>query len=417
MKIAILTNEYPPNIYGGAGVHVENLTREFCRIGEGTHSVEVLCFGKQCENSPVLRVQGIDPEHCFSFRNVGMEKLADVLLHDINMAGMLEGADIIHCHTWYTHFAGCLLKQFTGAPLVLTTHSLEPQRPWKEEQLGPAYKVSSWLEKTAYQNADGVIAVSTAMKNDVQDLYGVPPEKVRVIYNGIDLLQYVSDPDKSVLKKYGIDPDMPFLLFVGRITRQKGIIHLVNAIRHITPGVQVVLCAGAPDTPEIGREMEQRVEEIRKERENAVIWIPEFLNKKEIISLYSLASVFVCPSVYEPFGLINIEAMACGIPVVGSAVGGIPEIVVDGETGFLVPFEPIGRGNPEPRDPERFAEDLAEAVNKLLASPGLAGEMGRRGRQRVEEVFSWKSIAEQTLSFYADVIEGNLKGEPVQAAK
>jgi len=405
MKIAILTNEYPPNIYGGAGVHVENLTRELAAADNGAHSVEVLCFGSQCLNAPGLKVTGIDPAFNFGFRETRLEKLAEVLLRDIQMAGVLDRADIIHCHTWYTHLAGCLLKQLTGSPLVLTTHSLEPQRPWKEEQLGPGYKVSGWIERTAFQCAEGVIAVSGAMKTDVQDLYGVSPDKVRVIYNGIDPERYAPDPDKSVLAAHGIDPEKPFVLFVGRITRQKGIIHLVNAVRHIRSGVGIVLCAGTPDTPEIGREMERRVEEARKKSDRQIVWIPEFLSISEVIKLYSLASVFICPSVYEPFGLINIEAMACGTSVVGAAVGGIPEIVIEGETGLLVRFEPQSETDPEPRDPEAYSKSLAESINRLLDAPDLAREMGKRGRRRTEEIFSWKSVARQTIEFYKDLIE------------
>ncbi len=403
MKIVILTNEYPPNIYGGAGVHVENLVRELARAENGAHSVQVLCFGNQFQEQANLLVKGIEPGGLYNFKDPRLEKIAKVLSRDILMAGEIGGADIIHCHTWYTHFAGCLLKQLLQVPLVLTTHSLEPQRPWKEEQLGPGYRVSCWLEQTAYRNADGVVAVSGAMKEDVQKLYGVAPEKVRVIYNGIDPSLYTPSTDTSTLEKYGIDPEKPFLLFVGRITRQKGIIHLVRAIPFISPGVQIVLCAGAPDTPEIGREMERSVEQARKESGNPIFWIPEFLPKKEIISLYSLASVFVCPSIYEPFGLINIEAMACATPVVGSAVGGIPEIVANGETGLLVSFDPVGPENPEPKDPDGFARALADAANRVLASTDFARGLGRQGRVRVEELFSWKSIAGQTLGFYRDL--------------
>jgi len=407
MKIAILSNEYPPNIYGGAGVHVQNLVRELRAADNGAHSVEVLCFGSQCSNAQGIKVTGIDPAFSFGFPETRMEKLGGVLLRNIQMTGILDHADIIHCHTWYTHLAGCLLKQLTGSPLVLTTHSLEPQRPWKKEQLGPGYNVSSWIEKTAFQCADGVIAVSGAMKTDVQDLYGVNPEKVRVIYNGIDPERYSPDPDKSVLAARGIDPEKPFVLFVGRITRQKGIMHLVNAIRHIRPGAGIVLCAGMPDTPEIGLEMERRVEEARKNSEREVVWIPEFLPISEVVKLYSLASVFVCPSIYEPFGLINIEAMACGTPVVGAAVGGIPEIVVDGETGLLVEFEPRSETDPEPKDREAYSKRLAESINRLLDAPDIAREMGERGRARVEEIFSWRSVARQTIEFYKDLVEKN----------
>jgi glycogen synthase len=311
---------------------------------------------------------------------------------------------VVHCHTWYSHFAGCLLKQLLGIPLVLSTHSLEPRRPWKEEQLGSGYNVSTWLEKTAYENADGVIAVSTAMRQDVHEVYGVPFEKIRVIYNGIDLNQYQPTPNLDVLAHYKINPEKPFVLFVGRITRQKGIIHLVNAIKYLRPGLQVVLCAGAPDTEEIGKEMAAKVEQARAATENEIIWIPEIVPKERIISLYTHAAVFVCPSVYEPFGIINLEAMACNTPVVASAVGGIPEVVVPNETGLLVPFEPVSANNFEPKNPEQFARDLAEGVNSLFASPDRIKEMGAKSRQRVEKYFSWSSIARQTLEFYQELV-------------
>jgi alpha-maltose-1-phosphate synthase len=287
--------------------------------------------------------------------------------------------------------------------LVLTTHSLEPHRPWKVEQLGTAYQASTWIERTAYQNADGVIAVSEAMREDVQTLYGVPRQRIRVIPNGIDLDQYKPTPDRTVLARHGIDPDKPYILFVGRITRQKGIIHLVHAIPHIQPGAQIVLCAGAPDTAEIGREMTAAVEEARRRTANAVIWIARMLPKDDIIALYSQAAVFVCPSVYEPFGIINLEAMGCGTPVVASAVGGIKEVVIPEETGLLVPFEPRGPGDFEPRDPERFAFDLAEAVNRLLDDPERRRHMGRQARERVEGSFGWPSVARQTCDFYKEL--------------
>jgi len=342
MKIGVLTNEYPPYVYGGAGVHAEHLYRELARLDEGKHEVEILCFGDQSGRSDEINVKGISPGDPFDFKNSPHPKLFDTLLRNIIMAGALKDVDIIHCHTWYTHLAGCLLKQLLGAPLVLTTHSLEPHRPWKVEQLGAAYSASSWLEKTAYKNADGIIAVSEPMKKDVQALYDIAPKRVRVIHNGIDPDRYRPELDPAFLHARGIGSDLPFILFVGRITRQKGIIHLINAIKYLPPGVQVVLCAGAPDTEEIGREMEEKVELARKQTQNRIIWIPEFLPKQDVISLYAAASVFVCPSVYEPFGIINLEAMACQTPVVASAVGGIPEVVTHGETGLLVSFDPIG---------------------------------------------------------------------------
>jgi glycogen synthase len=403
MRIAILTNEYPPHIYGGAGVHVEHLTRELARLNGGEHSVIVLCFGDQDIHEGDLTVRGIRPSFRLPFQDPRHEKFMDTLARDLLMAGSLDGVEVIHCHTWYTHLAGCLASQLTGAPLVLTTHSLEPHRPWKVEQLGTAYRASSWIERTAYQNAGGVIAVSEAMREDVHALYGVPRGRIRVIHNGIDLEQYRPTPDPAVLARYGIDPGRPYVLFVGRITRQKGIIHLVHAIPHLRPGCQIVLCAGAPDTPEIGREMTDAVEQARRRTENPIVWVAQMVPRDDIIPLYSQAAVFVCPSVYEPFGIINLEAMACGTPVVASAVGGIKEVVIPEETGLLVPFAAHGDTDFEPRDPERFARDLADGVNRLLDDPKLRAQMGARSRQRVEQYFSWTSIARQTCDFYREV--------------
>jgi glycogen synthase len=404
MKIAILTNEYPPHIYGGAGVHVEYLTRELTRLEGHQHSVEVLCFGSQHEQQANLSVAGVEPDFQPPFQDSRHRKFMDTMLRDIVMAGSLEAADIVHCHTWYSHLAGCLAKQLLGAKLVLTTHSLEPHRPWKVEQLGTAYGASSWIEKTAYQNADGVIAVSNAMRSDVHELYGVPFDKIRVIYNGIDLDEFRLTLDGKVLAAYGINPAQQYVLFVGRITRQKGIIHLVNAIRHLRPDTQVVLCAGAPDTREIGQEMAAKVEEVRSQTSNPIVWISEIVPKQKLIALYSQAALFVCPSVYEPFGIINLEAMACEKPVVASAVGGIREIIVDDETGYLVPFEPVSATDFEPRDPERFCRELAARVNTLLDDVNKLRAMGVQARRRVENYFSWTSIARQTLEFYKELL-------------
>jgi glycogen synthase len=404
MRIAILTNEYPPHVYGGAGVHVEYLTRELARIEGGKHSVQVLCFGEQALHQDNLTVQGVQPAFTLPSQDARHRRFFDTLLRDLAMAGTLKEADIVHCHTWYTHLAGCLVKQLTGARLVLTTHSLEPHRPWKVEQLGSAYHASTWLERTAYQNADGVVAVSEAMRHDVHTLYGVPFEKVRIIHNGIDLNEYRPRKDPTVLRRYGIDPGKPYVLFVGRITRQKGIIHLVSAIPHFRPGVQVVLCAGAPDTPEIGREMAEKVEQARRQTANEIVWIAQVVPKEDIVPIYSQAELFVCPSVYEPFGIINLEAMACGTPVVASGVGGIKEVVVPGETGLLVSLEPTSATDFEPRDPDRFAQDLAAAVNRLLDDPEARKRMGQRSRERVEHNFSWSGIARRTLTFYRDLL-------------
>ncbi len=412
MKIAILTNEYPPHIYGGAGVHVENLSRELAGLAaSGSHHIEVLCFGEQAARTGALSVQGVQPSYHFDTGDAGRQKLLDTLLRDLVMTGNLQHADIIHCHTWYTHLAGCLLKQLLQVPLVLTTHSLEPHRPWKAEQLGAAYHVSTWMEKTAYENADGVIAVSGSMRQDVQRLYRVAPEKIRVIYNGIDVEQYRPTPDPAVPAGYGIDPQRPFILFVGRITRQKGIIHLVNAIKYLVPGLQVVLCAGAPDTEAIGREMANAVEQARRQTQNDVIWIAEMVPLHNVISLYSMATLFVCPSIYEPFGIINLEAMACGTPVVAAAVGGIPEVVIPEETGLLVPVAAHSATDPEPREPERFSRDLAEAINLLLQSPDRLRTMSVNARHRVEAKFSWKSIAVQTLEYYEQLVRAAKWGE------
>jgi starch synthase len=400
MKITLLTNEYPPYVYGGAGVHVDYLSRELTHLEGKKHEVQILCFGDQKEDSVNKNVKGIHLNFDFPFQDVHHQKLLDTLFRNLIMTGSLKETDMVHCHTWYTHLAGCLIKQIFDVPLVLTTHSLEPDRPWKQEQLGSAYRASTWLEKTAYQNADGVIAVSQSMKMEVHNLYQVPFEKMRVIPNGIDVNQYQPTLNPSLLTSYRINPDKPFLIFVGRITRQKGIIHLVNAIKYISPGIQIVLCAGAPDTEEIGREMEEKVKEAHTQTTNEIIWIRRWVPKSDLITLYSHASIFVCPSIYEPFGIVNLEAMACGTPVVASAVGGITEAVIHDETGLLVPFEPTGSHNGEPKDPERFSQDLASAINSLFSSPEKIKRMRIKSQERVERHFSWKSIARQTLDFY-----------------
>jgi alpha-maltose-1-phosphate synthase len=403
MRIVILTNEYPPYIYGGAGVHVEYLVRELAKAEDSAHDIQVLCFGDQRVQERNLTVTGVDPRFQPPAQNPHHQKFLETMVRDIMMAGSVAQADIVHGHTWYSHLAGCLLKPLVGARLVLTTHSLEPDRPWKFEQLGTAYHASSWVERTAYQNADGVIAVSQSMRRDVHDLYDIPFDKIRVIHNGIDVEQYKPTPNRAVLQSYHIDPDMPFVLFVGRITRQKGILHLLNAIPHLRPGVQVVLCAGAPDTPAIGKEVAAGVEQVRRDSPNEIIWIAEMVPREAVISLYTHAAIFVCPSVYEPFGIINLEAMACATPVVAAAVGGIPEVVVHGETGLLVAFEPIDVHDVEPKVPEQFSKDLAAAVNRLLEDPATLREMGRKARQRVEGYFSWTSIAQRTLEFYGEL--------------
>src|SRR5688572_9077909 len=298
LRIALFTNEYPPNVYGGAGVHVEYLSRELARAEDGAHAVDVLCFGEQNETRGNLRIRGIGAPAHISAQDPRHERLLDAFARNLAMVGAAESPDILHCHTWYSHLAGVVARPLTGARLIVTTHSLEPHRPWKVEQLGSAYHATLWIERTAYQNADGVVAVSKAMKNDVQELYGVSPERVRVIHNGIDPDEYRRRLSPATLRRLGIVPEAPMVLFVGRITRQKGILHLVRAIRHLKPGVQVVLCAGAPDTKAIAEEMQRLVDETKRDARANAIWIPEMLPKEDVIVLYSHADVFVCPSVY-----------------------------------------------------------------------------------------------------------------------
>ncbi len=406
MRIAILTNEYPPHIYGGAGVHVSYLSRELAALDGHGHEIKILCFGEQHEEADNKVVEGIRVDFPFPAQEPRHRKLLATIFRNVLMTGSLSGVDIIHCHTWYTHLAGCLLKQLLGKPLVLTTHSLEPHRPWKEEQLGSGYHVSTWLERTAYQNADGVIAVSRAMREDVHELYGVPYEKVQVIPNGIDVETYKPTVNPEVLAKYQIAPHKPYLLFVGRITHQKGITHLLNALEQVENEVQAVLCATDPDTPEIGWEVEQRIEELRSEGRE-IVWISRFVPTADIIPLYSQAAVFVCPSIYEPFGIINLEAMACGTPVVATAVGGIKEVVVHEETGLLVPLDLRCPEDHKPKGAEQFARELAGAINELMAAPEKRAAMGKKARARVERRFSWKSVARQTLEFYQDIVNNS----------
>jgi glycogen synthase len=397
-KVALFTNEYPPHVYGGAGVHVEYLSRELARLVP----VEVRCFGDQDVDEPGLRVRGYGP---WAEARQGTDPrfggALDAFQRSLAMAKDTLDADVVHCHTWYTHMGGFLARQLWDVPLVITTHSLEPLRPWKVEQLGNAYGLSAWIERTAIESADAVIAVSQETRNDVLHHFAVPEERVRVIHNGIDLDQYRFDPSVDALVRHGIDPDRPYVLFVGRITRQKGIIHLVNAIPAIHPSLQVVLCAGAPDTAEIGDEMAERVAEIGADRAD-VIWVREMVQRADVIQLYSHAAVFCCPSVYEPFGIINLEAMACETAVVASAVGGIPEVVVSGETGLLVDLE-IRPGTFDPVDPARFSTDLATAINRVALDEALRERYGRAGRRRAEDHFSWAAIAQQTMELYRSV--------------
>ncbi|MDB5081586.1 MAG: glycogen synthase [Chloroflexi bacterium] len=399
-KVGIFTKEYPPNVYGGAGVHVEYLCRELARLVP----VEVRCFGDQAVQEGNLTVKGYgmwdEVKKNTDPRFVGA---VDAFARNLAMTKDNFDGDIVHCHTWYTDMAGLLTGKLWGVPSVLTIHSLEPLRPWKVEQLGNAYYLSAWMEKTAIEQSDAVIAVSKETRDDVLRLFDVAPEKVHVIYNGIDLEQYRKTTDVDALVRYGVDPTRPYVLFVGRITRQKGIIHLVNAIPDIDSSLQVVLCAGAPDTVEIGQEMTARIQEVSATRKD-VIWIQEMVSRSDAIQFYSNAAVFCCPSVYEPFGIINLEAMACETAVVASAVGGIKEVVVPGETGLLVDLQ-LKEGTFDPVDPASFAHELAQAINTVALDENLRTTFGLNGRKRVEEHFSWASIAQQTLDLYRSLLK------------
>jgi glycogen synthase len=395
MRALLLTNEFPPSTYGGAGVHVDYLSRELRRLVD----LDVRTFGTHDETADGWRVRGYQPARDLTAAPDQLRSLLATLDRDLGMLGDPIEAQVVHCHTWYVHLAGILAKLAHGIPLVVTVHSLEPLRPWKREQLGGGYDVSSWVERTALEMADAVIAVSEGTRADVLSHFAVAPERVHVIGNGIDTEEYRPVATTAALERYGVDRSRPYLLFVGRITRQKGIVHLVRALRYLDPEIGVVLCAGAPDTPEIAGEMEAGVAEAKRSRDG-VVWIPEMLDKPSVIELYSHATVFCCPSVYEPFGIINLEAMACETAVVASAVGGIPEVVVDGETGVLVPLQLAAHDPMSPADPDRFARDLAAAINCLVADASRASAMGRAGRLRAEASFSWRAIAERTVELY-----------------
>lgn len=400
MKALFLTREFPPYVYGGAGVHVEYLAKELSELMQ----VEVRAFGDQDKTANKLSVKGYPFEDgFFKDSDSKLKFIFKTLSTGLHMNADIIDADIVHCHTWYSHFAGIMAKLCYGVPMVLTTHSLEPLRPWKREQLGRGYDASSWIEKTAIEMADCLIAVSEETKQDILTHFNVDEDKIEVVYNGIDLKEYAVVKETNVLEAYGIDKNKPYVLFVGRITRQKGIVHLVNAIKYIDANTQIVLCAGAPDTEEIAKEMEDAVAEASKTRDN-IFWIDKMLDKKDVIQLYSHADVFCCPSIYEPFGIINIEAMACETAVVASAVGGIKEVVVEGETGLLVNLEQQNVAPFEPVNPDQFSRDLAEGVNKVIADKELRDKMAKNGRQRVEEFFDWKAIAKQTKNIYQSLI-------------
>ncbi len=398
MRVGLMTREYPPAVYGGAGVHVEYLSRELAKLIE----VEVHCWGTQRSDNGNLHVLGQEPP---AEVTAGLDPAAkfktavDALALNLSQMKELAEIDIVHTHTWYASMAGFLAKKLYGVPFVLTTHSLEPLRAWKAEQLGSGYAMSSWMERTAVLDADAIVAVSNGTKADILRAYPeVDPAKIHVIYNGIDLKEYTKTSSTAALVKYGVDVSAPYILFVGRITRQKGVMHLVDAVKYLPLGTQVVLCAGAPDTPEIAAEMRAGVEAARAAGAN-IVWIEKMVTKPEAIELYSNCRVFCCPSVYEPFGIINLEAMACCAPVVASATGGILEVVVDGETGCLVPFEadPV---TGFPLNGDAFSRDLAAKLTRLMGEPSLCQRMGAAGRKRVEALFAWEAIAQQTVALY-----------------
>jgi glycogen synthase len=400
VKILFLTNEYPPHSYGGAGVHVGYLSRELAR----TMPVEVRCFGDQHFEKGNLKVTGVELDTSGFTCPKPLKSAFGAVRRCVDFNTANIDADLVHCHTWYSHFGGILAKLNYGIPLVVTTHSLEPLRPWKREQLAGGYDFSLWIEKTALGMADAIIAVSGETKIDIERLFDVDPTRVHVIHNGIDLDEYRKVDSTEALKRHGIDPKKPYLLFVGRITRQKGIVHLVRAIQYMDKDFQIVLCAGAPDTPEIAAEMKEAVESAMKKRSD-IIWIDEMVDRNAVTELYSHAAVFCCPSIYEPFGIINLEAMACETAVVASAVGGIKEVVVDGETGFLVPLEQMKESPFEPMNPDKFARDLAARINQLMKDRQLREKFGKAGRKRAEEKFSWSTIAQKTKALYESLIK------------
>jgi starch synthase len=400
MKALFLSNEYPPHIYGGAGVHVEYLCRELSRL----MPVDVRCFGDQNFSSGNLAAHGFGLDASSWTSPKKFQSVFGALQRCLDFNTTNVDADIVHCHTWYAHFGGILAKLNYGIPLVITVHSLEPLRPWKREQLGGGYDFTCWLERTALEMADAVIAVSEGTRRDVEKLFNIDPSRLHIIYNGIDPEEYQPVAAHDVLDRFGIDASKPYALFLGRITRQKGIIHLVNAIKYLDPGFQIVLCAGAPDTPEIAAEMKAAVADAQQKRDG-VIWIGEMLDNKSKIELYSHAGVFVCPSIYEPFGIINLEAMACGKAVVASAVGGIPEVVVNDKTGYLVPVEQMTESPFEPVNPDQFSRDLAARINEVMADPAKQKAFGEAGRQRAIDVFSWTAIARQTKTLYESLVQ------------
>ena len=366
--------------------------------------VEVRCFGDQRLEEGNLKVIGFDVDATNFTCPKPLRSAFGAVRRCTDFNTMNIDADLVHCHTWYTHFGGILAKKNYAIPLVITVHSLEPLRPWKREQLAGGYDFSLWVEKTALEMTDAVIAVSNETKADIERLFDVDPARVHVIHNGIDLEEYYRVHSTAALKRFHIDPTKPYLLFVGRITRQKGIVHLVRAIDSMDSNFQIVLCAGAPDTPEIAAEMNEAVAKAKSKRDG-IIWIEEMVDRKTAIELYSNAAVFCCPSIYEPFGIINLEAMACETAVVATAVGGIKEVVVDGETGFLVPLEQMKETPFEPLNPGKFSRDLAARINRLMQDRQLREKFGKAGRKRAEKDFSWSAIARETEELYAALVK------------
>ncbi|HET7820828.1 MAG TPA: glycogen synthase [Ornithinibacter sp.] len=395
MRIDILSKEYPPAIYGGAGVHVAELVRALRERGD--LDVRVHAFGEPREEDGTTG-------HPDLVELAGANPALTTLGVDLSLAAACEGADLVHSHTWYANMGGHLAALMGDIPHVLSAHSLEPMRPWKAEQLGGGYRVSSWVEKTAYEAADAVIAVSAGMREDILRCYpSVDPDRVKVVHNGIDSQLWRAERDEDVVRRHGVDPDRPSVIFVGRITRQKGLPYLLRAAAELPPEVQLVLLAGAPDTPEIKAEVETLIETLRETRDG-VVWVPTMLPRNEVVAMLSSATVFVCPSVYEPLGIVNLEAMACELPVVATATGGIPEVVVHGETGWLVPIDQVQDGTGTPVDPDRFVADLAAALTDAVSDTARADRMGLAGRRRAVESFSWGSIGEQTNQVYLDVL-------------
>ena len=394
MRVDILSKEYPPAVYGGAGVHVAELTRALRERGDT--DVRVRCFGEPRDEGGTTGYP--DPPAL-----AGANPALTTMGVDLAMAADCAGADLVHSHTWYANFAGHTAGLLHGVPHVVSAHSLEPLRPWKAEQLGGGYALSSWVERTAYEGAAGVIAGSHGMRADILRSYpSIDPERVHVVHNGIDAELWQPAPDPEVVRRHGVDPDRPSVVFVGRITRQKGLPHLLRAARELPPEVQLVLCAGAPATPEILAEVEALVAELRSTRDG-VVWISQMLPRAEVIALLTAGTVFACPSVYEPLGIVNLEAMACELPVVATATGGIPEVVEDGVTGWLVPIEQVDDGTGAPVDSARFEADLAAALVQAVADPERARARGVAGRERAVEHFSWTSIGDRTMAVYESV--------------